>query len=152
MRPCIRVLCLPDIDKAIGGVKQLYRHVEHLVALGWDAAIVTEADGFRPSWFVSSAPAFSLGECFRRGDFSDGLAILLLPETYLGVDLSSFRNLDLSRLPRVVFNQNCYYTYSNNLENLDTKLRYFYDNESVLQILSVSEDTHVMLRRNMGLR
>ena len=39
----IRVLCLPDIDKAIGGVKQLYRHVEHLVALGWDAAMITEA-------------------------------------------------------------------------------------------------------------
>ena len=49
----IRVLCLPDIDKAIGGVKQLYRHVEHLVALGWDAAMVTEAEGFRP---LGSAP------------------------------------------------------------------------------------------------
>ena len=48
----IRVLCLPDIDKAIGGVKQLYRHVEHEF-LGWDAAMVTEAEGFRPS---GSAP------------------------------------------------------------------------------------------------
>ena len=46
MRPRVRVLCLPDVDRAIGGVKQLYRHVEHLVALGWDAAVVTEAAGF----------------------------------------------------------------------------------------------------------
>ena len=37
MRPRVRVLCLPDVDRAIGGVKQLYRHVEHLLALGWDA-------------------------------------------------------------------------------------------------------------------
>ena len=64
-RPRVRVLCAccaPDVDRAIGGVKQLYRHVEHLCALGWDAAMVTEAAGFRPSWFESSAPSFSLGE------------------------------------------------------------------------------------------
>ena len=53
VKPRVRVLCLPDIDRAIGGVKQLYRHVEHLVALGWDAAIVTQEEGFRPSWFDS---------------------------------------------------------------------------------------------------
>ena len=62
----IRVLCLPDIDKAIGGVKQLYRHVERLVALGWDAAMVTEAEGFRPSWFSSSAPTAPAKECEER--------------------------------------------------------------------------------------
>ena len=60
MRPRVRVLCLPDVDRAIGGVKQLYRHVEHLLALGWDAAMVTEVAGFRPSWFCSDAPAWSL--------------------------------------------------------------------------------------------
>ena len=41
--PRVRVLCLPDVDRAIGGVKQLHRHVEHLTALGWDAAMLTEA-------------------------------------------------------------------------------------------------------------
>ena len=41
--PRVRVLCLPDVDRAIGGVKQLYRHVEHLVALDWDAAILLKS-------------------------------------------------------------------------------------------------------------
>ena len=108
MRPCVRVLCLPDVNRAIGGVKQLYRHVEHLVALGWDAAIVTESSGFRPTWFSSCAPSLSLVESQQRGELTKENTILLLPETYLGVDLSSFRGFDLSSLARVVFNQNGY--------------------------------------------
>ena len=50
----IRFLCIPDVDKAIGGVKRIYRQVEHLVRNKVDAAVITESDGFRPSWFVSA--------------------------------------------------------------------------------------------------
>lgn len=149
MRPKVRVLCLPDVDRAIGGVKQLYRHVEHLVALGWDAAIVTEKSGFRPSWFASSAPSFSFAECCQRSDFVPSQTILLLPETYLGVDFGSFRERNLSSLARVVFNQNAYYTYSQPKNDLDAQLDYFYNNPSVLHVLSVSEDTHNFLRANL---
>ena len=101
----------PDIDRAIGGVKQLYRHVEHLVALGWDAAVVTEGEGFRPSWFSSSAPTISLQASVNSGELTTEATILVLPETYLGVDLASFRGLNLSKLSRVVFNQNAYYSF-----------------------------------------
>ena len=106
MRPRVRVLCLPDIDRAIGGVKQLYRHVEHLVDLGWDAAIVTQSDDFRPSWFVSDAPSISLENSWRRGELSGLDTILLLPETYIGANLQSFYGYDISHLARVIFNQN----------------------------------------------
>ncbi len=151
MRPRVRVLCLPDVDKAIGGVKQLYRHVEHLVALGWDAAMVTEVAGFRPSWFRSDAPSLSLAECHQRGEFHPESTLLLLPETYLGVDLRSFRGLDLSSLARVVFNQNGYYSYGQGGEVIGAQLQSFYDDPSVLQVLSISEDTHTLLQRNLGL-
>ena len=73
MQPRVRVLCLPDIDKAVGGVKQLYRHVEHLSALGWDAAIVTAAENFRPSWFQSSAATISFASAYSSGDFEVSL-------------------------------------------------------------------------------
>ena len=151
MRPRVRVLCLPDVDRAIGGVKQLYRHVEHLVALGWDAAVVTEAAGFRPSWFTSDAPTFSLADCHKHGEFSDLNTVLLLPETYLSVDLRCFRGLDLSFLARVVFNQNGYYTYGQGGEMLASQLQHFYADSAVLQVLSISEDTHTLLQRNLGL-
>lgn len=150
-RPRVRVLCLPDIDRAIGGVKQLYRHVEHLVALGWDAAIVTESDGFRPSWFNSSAPTISLRRSEVSGELRADSTVLVLPETYLGVDLGSFRGLDLSRLARVVFNQNAYYSYGEFSPGTTDALEQFYDHKLVLQVLSVSEDTHLFLARNLGI-
>ena len=151
MRPRVRILCLPDVHRAIGGVKQLFRHVEHLVSLGWDAAMVTEQPGFRPSWFESDAPSRSLYECRDLGEFDSTNTILVLPETYLGIQLSSFRGIDLSHLPRVVFNQNCYYSYSSKVSNLDESLHHFYCHPLMLQVLSISEDTHQFIRQNISL-
>ena len=150
-RPRVRVLCLPDLDRAIGGVKQLYRHVEHLVALGWDAAMLTEQPGFRPTWFESTAPSLSLAESHARGELEPGACLLLLPETYLGADLSRFRGLDLSGLARVIFNQNAYYSYGQLGDQTAAALAAFYDDPAVLQVLSVSEDTQAFLGRNLGI-
>jgi len=125
--------------------------VEHLVELGWDAVMVTESPGFRPSWFQSSAPTLSLAECNSRGELSSYGTVLVLPETYLGVDLRAFRGLDLSGLARVVFNQNGYYTYGQGGDDLALQLKRFYDDASVLQVLTISEDTHTLLQRNLGI-
>lgn len=152
MRPRVRVLCLPDVDRAIGGVKQLYRHVEHLVHLGWDACVVTQNNDFRPSWFESTAPASSITYCALQGDFKGDDTILLLPETYLGVNLSDFWGFDLSHLPRVIFNQNAYYSFGSFRENITHQVSHFYDHSSVLQVLSISEDTHEFLNLNLGIR
>ncbi len=151
MRPSVRILCLPDVDKAIGGVKQLYRHAEHLVDIGWDVAIVTESQGFRPSWFHSDAPSLSFEECIKSEEFSPEKTILLLPETYLNVNLFSFRGFDLSAFARVVFNQNAYYTYGQGGEDLFRRIKMFYHQSSTLQVLSVSEDTHNFLSHNLGI-
>ena len=150
-KPRVRVLCLPDVDRAIGGVKQLYRHVEHLTALGWDAAMVTEAEGFRPSWFDTIAPSLSLHDSWQRGELAPDRSILVLPETYIGVDLSNFHGLNLSELKRVVLNQNAYYSYGEFMGDAASRLFSFYDDPLVLQVLSISEDTHQFLSRNMGI-
>ena len=147
----VRALCLPDVNTPIGGVKQLHRHVEHLVALGIDACIVTENVGFRPGWFESSAPTLSLGECLTRGDFDSITCILLVPETYLTVDWRNFWGADLSSLSRVVFNQNAYYSYEMLSSDGQRSLNAFYGGPSVLHVLSVSEDNHLLLSRNLGL-
>ena len=119
--------------------------------MGWDAAIVTEKEEFRPSWFDSTAPTISLLRSERSGEFSSANTILVLPETYLNAKLESFRGLDLSRLSRVVFNQNAYYSYGECSSDTPKALASFYDNKSVLQVLSVSEDTHAFLARNIGI-
>lgn len=147
----VRALCLPDVKAPIGGVKQLHRHVEHLVGLGIDASIVTESVGFSPGWFDTSAPSLSLDECLARGDFDSLNCILLVPETYLTVDWRNFWGTDLSSLARVVFNQNAYYSYEMIASDGRRSLNAFYNDPSVLQILSVSEDNHRFLARNLGL-
>ena len=76
----------------------------------------------------------------------------MLPETYLGVDLSSFRGFDLSNMKRVVFNQNAYYSFGDFNSNTAQDLKNFYDNSLVLQVLTVSEDSHTFLSRNLGIR
>lgn len=150
-RPLVRVLCLPDVDRPIGGVKQLYRHVEHLVKIGWDAAIVTHHSGYRPSWFQSFAPTISLRDASNLGQFNRNTCVLVVPETYVGATLENFWGIDLSSLARVVFNQNAYYTYGSNLKNPLDSLHSFYDHPNVLQVLSVSEDTHQFLNHNLGI-
>jgi hypothetical protein len=150
--PRVRILCLPDVERAIGGVKQLYRHVEHLSALGWDAAILTENPGFRPGWFESTASTISLAESYAQGELDPLHTILVLPETYLGVDLACFRDIDLSSLPRVVFNQNAYYSYGHLGDRTAAALASFYEDPSVLHVLSISEDTHDFLSQNLSLQ
>ena len=72
------------------------------------------------------------------------------PETYLGVDLASFRGLNLQAVS-MVFNQNAYYSFGDFASGTTEALKHFYDDNSVLQILSVSEDTHAFLARNLGI-
>lgn len=150
-KPFVRILCLPDIDRPIGGVKQLYRHVEHLTSLGWDAAVVTQSEGFRPSWFTSTANTISLNRCFDLGQLTPLSTILVLPETYLNANLHSFYGFDLSAIPYVVFNQNAYYSYGDFSSSTHDLVRRFYGNPLALQILSVSEDTHSFLANNLAI-
>jgi hypothetical protein len=149
--PSVRALCLPDIDIPIGGVKQLYRHVECLVTLGFDAAIVTENPGFRPSWFDSTAPSLHLGQCVAQDDFRPDTCILIVPETYVAVEWKDFWGVDLSRCARVIFNQNAYYSYESIGTDGFSRLGSLYDDSLTLQILSVSEDNHQFLERNLSI-
>lgn len=150
--PKVRILCMPDIDKAIGGVKQLYRHAEHLTSIGLDAAIVTQNEGFRPAWFESNAVTKSFLSCIESGDFDSTNCILVVPETYIGTDFSDFYGHDLGEFYRVIFNQNAYYSYGKFALSQGDEVYSFYSNPLVLQVLSVSNDTHKFLIDNMGIK
>lgn len=147
----IAVLCLPDVDRAIGGVKQLYRHVEHLVAIGYDAYIITEKPSFRPTWFLSSAPSKCLEEFISTENISPGNTIFVIPETYIMSDLSNLYGFDLSGYYYVIFNQNAYYTYSRIEDDAYPYINKFYHSEKLLQVLSVSVDSAEFLLLNIGI-
>lgn len=147
----LRFLLQPDLEKPIGGVKQAHRQVEHLVALGWDVAVVAEKAGFRPGWFASEAPVLSYAECRDSGELLSENTVLVMPEPYLGINLAAYGGVDLRRQPRVVFNQNAYYTLLGaGAQPLD-KVARFYDAPEVLQVLCVSEDSAAFLRDCWGI-
>lgn len=148
--PLIRILCLPDVDKPVGGIKQLYRHCEHLIDLGYDACIVTQAPDFRPSWFTTTAPTVGINDafdpCIPIGSF-----ILVIPETYLAVNWQNFHGVDLSSALRVIYNQNAYYTYAGDADISGSTVHSVYHSSKVLHTLCVSEDSVNFLRSNLGL-
>lgn len=147
----VRVICLPDIDRPIGGVKQLFKHVEHLSDLGLDAAMVTESPTFHPSWFTSNAPVKSWLQCVEDGEFSDSSTILVLPETYINVDLYNFNGINISSLKRIIFNQNAYYSFGTSLAT-PQQIKDFYCSENVLHTLCVSSDSYNFLTSCLSLQ
>lgn len=146
----VRFLLQPDVEKPIGGAKQVHRQVEQLVALGWDAAVVAEKAGFRPGWFESQAPVLAFSDCREQGELRSDHTIVVLPETYLGINLADYNGVDLRHQPRVVFNQNAYYSAAGAGPRPLEQLAAFYDAPEVLQVLCVSEDSHAFLRRSWG--
>jgi len=144
----ILLLCLPDISKPIGGVKQLYKHAEILDELGYNAYVVTEKKAFRPKWFESKAKTVEVEEARTNEEYSAEKCILVLPETYNGVNQANLFEWDIREHKKVIFNQNAYYTFgAENSE--DTKE--FYEDKNVLQVLSISEDTHSFLKNSLGI-
>lgn len=144
--PRIRIFCLPDISKPIGGVKQLYRHAEHLCALGFDCKVLTQESGFRPGWFHSSCKTLSYSEWIRADSPQPSDTILVFPETYIGMNLANYYGHDLSGYKIVVFNQNAYYTFGSGLSSPLDEVRAFYHSSNVLNTLVVSEDSYDFLR------
>lgn len=55
MKPRILFIC-PDIAEPSGGIKQIYRQVDVLNNLGYDALVVHQNYGFKPQWFDFKTP------------------------------------------------------------------------------------------------
>ena len=131
----------PDIDKPIGGVKQLYRLCECLVKLGYNASIVNLSDNFHPSWFSSSCPSLSL-EMWKKFNFKYDIDIQVVPETYVPFPVHVLKAN--SRI--IIFNQNFSYTlnssYKNNVysDSVAQSILAQYQHEKVVSIWTVSDD------------
>ena len=102
--------CLPDIERAIGGVKQLYRHAEILQKSGHNTIVITENKGFRPKWFESSANTKCISEIRKDENLGPDNTIVVMPETYAGANQSNLYGWDARNFKKVIFNQNAYYT------------------------------------------
>jgi glycosyltransferase involved in cell wall biosynthesis len=91
----------PDLVAPSGGVRNIYRHVDELRALGIEASVVHTRSGFRCQWFPHETPIVAAGEV-RLGETD----VLVLPEV-CGPGLSQVP----AGVRTVIFNQGAYLTY-----------------------------------------
>ena len=132
MEPRLWFVC-PDTDVPSGGIRVLYRHVEHLQSAGHAAAVVHERAGFRPTWFTSTAPV-------AYADDIDAHThdLVVMPEIF-GPHLHAIA----PGVRKAVFNQNAYNTF----KGYDAPATAFaYRQPEVVGAVVVSDDNAEYLR------
>lgn len=136
-------VCYPDTNHTIGGVKQIYRQVELLHQQGWDAQVLQEQPGFRPDWFESDAPVLDVASYVASGPSAER-DLIVLPETWL-TNVPSY----LPGIPKVIFNQNAFYTFGLEGRCEESTLE-LYQHIDIKGVVTVSEDSHNLLVRGCG--
>jgi hypothetical protein len=119
----------PDIEAPTGGIQIIYRHVDLLNEHGIEAAVVHMKSGFRAGWFENETRVMYLNDVRRRrGD------VLVLPEI-----LAEHFVGEMPGVPKVVLNQNAYYTFNGHPLNAPAP-RTAYEHRDVRAAIVVSED------------
>ena len=137
-------VCYPDTNHPIGGVKQIYRQVELLAAAGLDASVLQQEPGFRADWFASNAPVLDLASYLASGPSAER-DLIVLPETWLG-QVPGY----LVGIPKVIFNQNAFYTFG--LEGrCDENTLELYQHPDIIGVVTVSDDSRDLLVRGCGI-
>jgi glycosyltransferase involved in cell wall biosynthesis len=118
----------PDLPKPLGGVRQLYRHVDVLNANGFDATIVHRRKGFKIKWFEHETRVSYEPVAMGKDD------VAVFPEIW-GAKIRGYGK----SIRKVIFNQNAYYTFMGN--PLRGRLIVPYTDPRVVATIVVSEDS-----------
>jgi hypothetical protein len=130
----IYVMCT-DNNVPCGGVRKLHRLVEVFNAQGRPATLLHQNAGFRCTWFAHQTPtAYAISTRIQPDDF------LVVPEIF-----GSHVPAIAPGVPKVLFNQNCYYTFLNWPLGQDPD-RSAYRHPDVRAAVVVSEDSAGYLR------
>ena len=136
-------VCYPDTNHPIGGVKQIYRQVELLNQAGLQAWVLQQEPGFRADWFTSSAPVLDLASYLASPPSREG-DLIVLPETWL-TQVPGY----LAGIPKVIFNQNAFYTFGLEGRCEPTTLE-LYRHPDIVGVVTVSDDSRELLVRGCG--
>ena len=77
-------LVYPDINKPIGGVKQIHRVAEALSLLGHEAYLVQDSFEFHPGWFRSSVNTIDKVS-WDKVHLDPGTDFIVIAETFLPI-------------------------------------------------------------------
>lgn len=132
--------CFLEGDAPLGGTKMLYRHADVLNRNGVPATVVHRRPGFRYRWFENdTAVRYLEAERFVRAN-----DVLVVPEVF-GPHIA-----EIGRgAPKVVYNQNAYYTFQGYTFDSGDRTSPYLDAE-VVATLVVSEDSRRYLEHAFG--
>lgn len=138
----------PDIQRPIGGVKQMHRLCEALASCGRQATLIQDKSTFHPDWFSSSVNTISRNDLLERQDLSAYRDIVVLPETFL----VSYKDY-FPGLPKVIFNQNGAYTFGSGKPNWPSPndVINIYRSPDLIHVLCVSQHDHQLLSKGLCL-
>ncbi len=117
-----------DHNRATGGQKDTYKHVDALNGLGVNAVVFHRESGFRLTWFENTTPVIHSDEFMQS--YRPFYDILVLPED-LGDKIASFSG------HKVIFDKNIYYGFG--ALGSVTRASYPALDPNVKAILTVSE-------------
>ena len=130
------ILLYPDINRPIGGVKQLHRAAEILNHLKYECTIVQENSIFHPKWFESKVNTIARSSFLSLTYLDPAIDIIILAETFLPAVNTIFPNIK-----KIIFNQNSAYSFGlpgiNRPLSIDQTID-LYASPSILQVWTVS--------------
>lgn len=147
----------PTNPQPSGGVKQIYKMVDLLNRNGFDASVVHKKNGYREKWFPNETKVINNRYLFKSIKYLDRKKLSILKKLKLAFlkkisftidansilvfpEIYSFINSIEPQNKKVIFNQNCYYTF-NGFSN-DSDLNNFpYKHPNTLATIVVSEDS-----------
>lgn len=132
-KPRIHFLLTEDVDAPCGGVKQIYRQVDVLNGLGYDANVVQVAKDFRMTWFKHKTKIISHDELVLKMD--DVLVVSEMEDM-----MPQIEGADKCRI--VVFAQNPYGVFLGH-GGSDTFIDFYKKKVSALMCVSEHSKHHI---------
>jgi hypothetical protein len=126
-KPTIYVFA-PDLSHPLGGMRMLYRHVDILNANGFQAYIVHSSRKFEIDWFEYSTPVL-------RGKIAMNPDDIAVYSEIGGLNIGEWAKGKRA----VIFNQNCYYTFTG--YPMEGRVKTPYMQPEVMATIVVSEDS-----------
>ena len=124
----------PDLPHVLGGIKQIYRHVDVLNANGFDAWVVHRRKGFKPTWFEHQTRVM-----YEPAPLRKDLDIGVFPEIW-GPKINHCGQ----NVRKVIFNQNAFYTWMS--QPLRGPFEPPYLNPQVIATIAVSDHNRKFLK------
>ena len=127
-----------DVDRPVGGVKQIYVVASIISSFGYHVTIVQGTSDFRPSWFPSSDLNFhTVGKNdFSFAELNPNIDIVVIPETFLPL----LPRLSCQKV--VIFNQNMHYLFGELFDLDPSFVMRAYSSPNIVGVLTVSSSDY----------